>query len=83
MELELSDGLPEVPLDPSQLRQALLNIVRNAGEALSGEGGGRLVMSTWRARSGDGVLLEVRDDGPGMDPISRLGSALTPTWWFL
>lgn len=73
VEVVAAEGLPELQLDASQLRQALLNIVRNAGEALSEGGGGTLRISTWQARSGD-VVLEVSDDGPGMDPehVSRI-----------
>ena len=74
VELGLSPDLPDVRLDAAQLRQALLNIVRNAGEALSGDGGGRLRISTRHARSGDCVILELDDDGPGMEPehVSRI-----------
>jgi signal transduction histidine kinase len=74
VDLELSPDLPMVRVDPAQLRQALLNIVRNAGEALAEGGGGRLRISTWRARSGAGVVLELGDDGPGMEPehVSRI-----------
>ena len=59
------DVLPEVLIDPDQLRQALLNILRNAGEALAADGGGTVSMHA-RAQGGH-VLLEIRDDGPGMD----------------
>ncbi len=65
VELDLAADLPEVLVDPAQLRQALLNIVRNAGEALSGGGGGRLRIIA-RA-DGEEVRLDVADDGPGMD----------------
>ncbi len=64
--VELSIGdLPQVLLDADQLRQALLNILRNAGEALAAEGGGVVHMSAHP--DGGQVLLEIRDDGPGMD----------------
>ena len=73
VELALAPGLPALQLDASQLRQALLNIVRNAAEALVEDGGGSLRISTWRARSEE-VVLEIADDGPGMDPehVSRI-----------
>ena len=35
LELEVAPGLPEVAADEAQLRQALLNLVRNAREAMS------------------------------------------------
>lgn len=71
VELDLPE-LPEVLLDVGQIRQALLNIVRNAGEALSEQGGGVLRISA--SIDGDDVLLEVADDGPGMNAehVSRI-----------
>ncbi len=64
VELTLGD-VPQVVIDPDQLRQALLNILRNAGEALAADGGGTVRM---QALEEDGhVLLEISDDGPGMD----------------
>ena len=57
--------LPHVLLDPDQLRQALLNILRNAGEALTADGGGTLRIDARREDAH--VLLTIADDGPGMD----------------
>jgi signal transduction histidine kinase len=55
--------LPEVDLDESQLRQALLNLIRNAREAMAK--GGELVVSVRNAAAG-GVEIHVDDDGPGI-----------------
>ncbi len=55
--------LPEVDLDESQLRQALLNLIRNAREAMAK--GGELVVSVRNAALG-GVEIHVDDDGPGI-----------------
>ena len=69
---ELASELPEVLADENQLRQALLNIVRNAVEAMrasNGSGnkhGGTLTVATRRA--GEHVEITVRDDGPGISP---------------
>ena len=50
--------------DPNQLRAALINLLRNAREALEPQGGGHVVL---RARTlGDHATIEVIDDGPGM-----------------
>ncbi len=72
VELNLPADLPEVQLDVGQIRQALLNIVRNAGEALAEQGGG--VLRIIARVDGSDVLLEVADDGPGMDAehVSRI-----------
>jgi signal transduction histidine kinase/CheY-like chemotaxis protein len=70
--------------DPSQLQHALLNLVINAADAMSPDvkGGVIQVRSTARSldgaaadrfgvKSGDYVVVEVRDDGCGMDEETR------------
>ncbi|MDY0061292.1 MAG: ATP-binding protein [Myxococcota bacterium] len=59
---ELAPGLPAVLADEHQLRQALLNLVRNSREAM--DGGGELRVST--AREGDHVRIGVADTGGGI-----------------
>jgi len=72
VETDLPEGLPDVLIDRAQLRQALLNIVRNAADALRSAGGGVLRLSA--VADGRGVRLDVTDDGPGMDGelVSRI-----------
>jgi len=60
----LDPELPTVRLDRETLRSAVLNLLINAVQAM--EGGGQLVVRTRPA--GLGVLLELIDTGPGMDP---------------
>jgi len=62
---ELAADLPLVHVDADQLRQALLNILRNAVEALAADGGGNVRVSV--RPDGGAVVIEVADDGPGMD----------------
>jgi signal transduction histidine kinase len=73
LETKLSPDLPEVVIDVGQIRQLLLNLVRNAREAMPS--GGALLVGT-RA-SGDGVLVDVRDAGPGIPP-ERLARIFDP-----
>jgi two-component system, NtrC family, sensor kinase len=68
VKLELSDEAPPVPLDEAQLRQALLNLVRNAREAMNG--GGELTLRIEPAVGG-GVDISVEDDGPGIPEDAR------------
>lgn len=58
----IEEGLPEVNLDEAQLRQALLNLVRNAREAMPG--GGELELRVVTAEGGVELLLD--DTGPGI-----------------
>ena len=60
----LDYDLPALPLDSGRLRQALLNLLINARQALEGSGGQVTVITR---REGDDAVLEVVDDGPGMD----------------
>ncbi len=58
------DALGPVAIEPATLANVLLNLGLNAARALDG-GPGTLEI---RGRKGpEGVILEVRDDGPGMD----------------
>jgi len=73
LEQHLSPALPEVAADLGQIRQLLLNLVRNAREAMPA--GGSLSVGT-RAQDGS-VLVEVRDTGPGIEP-ARLARIFDP-----
>jgi two-component system, NtrC family, sensor histidine kinase HydH len=75
---ELTESLPLVRADAEQLRQVLINLIRNAVQAMGGHG---TVQVTTRRRSAatglardvetpqaDWVEIAVRDEGPGMAP---------------
>jgi signal transduction histidine kinase len=55
--------IPPVLCEPQQLRQVFLNLVNNALQAVSQ--GGRIEIAS--GREGDDVVVEVSDDGEGMD----------------
>jgi two-component system, LuxR family, sensor kinase FixL len=61
-------GLPPVAVDVLQIEQVLINLVRNACEALEGAGHRTGVISMKAGRSLDGsVEIVVGDNGPGFD----------------
>jgi two-component system nitrogen regulation sensor histidine kinase NtrY len=64
VERDLAAGLPAVHADRDQAVQVLLNLVRNALDAMAQ--GGTLRVAA-RAE-GEGVALEVQDTGPGIAP---------------
>jgi two-component system nitrogen regulation sensor histidine kinase NtrY len=55
-------------VDPDQLEQVFINLMRNAVEAAGEQGGVRV---RWRTDSG-AVLVEVEDDGPGLARTDNL-----------
>jgi signal transduction histidine kinase len=67
--LELAEELPEVDVDPDQLRRVLLNVVNNAVEAMEGTSG-ELTVTT--ARRGPEVVIAVADQGPGVEDVERI-----------
>jgi PAS domain S-box-containing protein len=69
VQTRLSEGLFPIHCDRVQLQQVVLNLILNAVEAMgSVESGPReLLISTEQRHTG--VLVAVRDSGPGIDPI--------------
>ena len=65
--------LPQLMIDSNYLRQALLNIVKNAMNAM--ENGGRLDIDVWC--EGDYVKIAVKDTGCGID-AEHLGKIFEP-----
>lgn len=64
IELRLAEGLPPVQMDAAQLRRALLNLIRNAREAM--EGGPRRALGVQTSADAQRVLLTIQDTGCGI-----------------
>jgi len=61
---KLARRLPETPIDPAQIKQALVNLIKNAIQAMTN--GGVLTLHTYE-RS-DGIWVSVSDTGGGIPP---------------
>ncbi|MEG6523865.1 ATP-binding protein [Desulfotomaculum sp. 1211_IL3151] len=71
------EQLPQVRLNPAQIRQVILNLARNGLEAMPQ--GGCLTIRTFT--SGDEVILSVSDQGPGITPdvLAKIGTPFFTT----
>ena len=72
VDIHVPPGLPLIHGDQHQLTQLFTNLLTNAYEAMDGRG--RITITAGPTRINDGeagrdaVLVEVADDGPGMEP---------------
>jgi signal transduction histidine kinase len=75
--IRAAGDLPPVMADALQVEQVLLNLIRNAREALvqAGRHDGRIVIEAGRA--GPEVVIRVTDNGPGLDP-DLVGQPISP-----
>jgi signal transduction histidine kinase len=62
---ELASPINHIPMDPQQIRQAVLNVLLNAKQVLPE--GGRIDVSTVVGPRGE-VRIGIRDNGPGIPP---------------
>ncbi|MBN1991272.1 MAG: PAS domain S-box protein [Anaerolineae bacterium] len=74
---QLAPNLPPVMCDGPQIEQVILNLVRNAAQALAkqnraNEERGRLIVRTCLAANAALVRLEVEDNGPGIPEEVRM-----------
>jgi two-component system, NtrC family, sensor histidine kinase HydH len=67
--LTTAPAIPSLTADPAQLKQALINLVINAIQAL--EKGGRIEIDLRADPPGKNILLRVSDDGPGVSGDRR------------
>ena len=74
LDLDTEGFLPLAAIDEDKLRQVVINLVVNGIQACDGRGRVSLTTSWPDAGGADGepgaghIVIEVRDDGPGMDP---------------
>jgi PAS domain S-box-containing protein len=79
---ELADDLPTITGDRIQLQQVILNLLRNAADAMIDvDDRPRQLLVRTEREDGDGVRVSVRDAGVGVDPqsMSKLFDAFHTT----
>jgi len=71
------EEIPELPLDEKEIRQLILNLVRNGLEAMSS--GGNLAIRTYI--EGQEMVLSVQDQGKGIEPdiLEKIGTPFFTT----
>jgi signal transduction histidine kinase len=78
LQMDIPQGLPNVKVDPTQIEQAVLEIVSNALDAMPKGGKLRIAaLTVARGASPGEVLLEVSDTGTGI-PDAALASVFEP-----
>lgn len=77
LEERFAPNLPPAPFDPGQLKQALVNLIKNSMQAMTR--GGILTLGTGEAT--DGVWVSVGDTGGGIPPeqLQRIGEPFFTT----
>lgn len=73
VKLRLARELPDIPIDPTQIQQVLVNLIKNAMQAMTK--GGTLSVQT--GEGSDGVWLSVADTGGGI-PQEQLNRIFEP-----
>jgi signal transduction histidine kinase len=67
--VKLLEDLPEIVAHKGQLQQVLINLVRNAIEAMQADKNDHRVLRVSSGRHGDDkIILSIEDSGPGIDP---------------
>ncbi|MBS1161707.1 MAG: multi-sensor signal transduction histidine kinase [Proteobacteria bacterium] len=75
IEMQLAADLPRIQGDPTQLRQVIHNLLRNAEDALEGRVGSRIKILT--EVTGRSARLLISDNGPGF-PVELLPRIFEP-----
>ncbi len=72
----LAPNVPQVMVDLLQIEQVLLNLLRNAAEAMEPSGGGAITIAA-SSDGADEVAIAISDTGPGF-PAEIAGNELPP-----
>ncbi len=70
VERDYAPGLPKVPCTDTEIKQVMINLLRNAAQAMSPATAEPVIRVSTRQEDGM-VRIEVADNGPGMDEATR------------
>ncbi|HEY9060882.1 MAG TPA: MASE3 domain-containing protein [Pseudobacteroides sp.] len=81
IDIDLAEFDGDIIADESGIKQIILNMTKNAIEAMSGVSDARLCIQTSLSRTGDDALLIISDNGHGLSPeqIKTLGTPFYTT----
>jgi len=79
VECHFEESLPVVPVDQIQIQQVFINLIVNAIEALEGQHVPPLVTLRAAVTDSDKMLVQVIDNGPGVDDPERIFDAFMTT----
>lgn len=81
VDLQLGENLPDVTFDSTLVHQVILNLLRNAVEALTDKEAPRHIQVKTEPSENHGLMVSVSDNGPGVpdDVIERLFTPFVTT----
>jgi hypothetical protein len=79
VECHFDECLPAVPVDQIQIQQVFINLIVNAIEAMEGQPVSPKVTLRAAVTDSDGMLIQVIDNGPGVDDPNRIFDAFMTT----
>ena len=65
----LFDGLPEINIDREQIKRVFINLLKNALEAINGNG--QVIITTEYDSKNKNVIVELTDNGTGVPPEDK------------
>jgi C4-dicarboxylate-specific signal transduction histidine kinase len=78
IECHFEESLPAISIDQIQVQQVFINLIVNAIEALEGQQPAPLVVLR-AVTDSNGILIQVIDNGPGVDDPDRIFDAFMST----
>jgi signal transduction histidine kinase len=63
---EIEENLPKISLNQGKIKQVLINLIRNAAQAMPSEKKGEITIKNYI--KGDKIYVEVKDNGVGIPP---------------